>query len=315
MNVDTGQVDAEVWPTVSVVVPTRQRPELLLRALVAIDGQRYPGQIETVVVFDQDTPVTPQIDPSEDRTIRIMLNDRTPGLAGARNTGILAARGTLIAHCDDDDEWLPMKLRLQVEAMRGAGAAGGVVASGVSIVYADRTIDRIPPHSQVTFDQLLRSRIQEIHPSSIIATRQAFLGSVGLVDEGLPGSYGEDYDWLLRAARESPIIVVPEPLVRAFWHRSSFFADRWGMIVDALSYLLVKFPEFERDSRGLGRIYGQIAFANAAAGRSLDARAWARRAIRLNWRERRSYLALAVSTGVVSADTVLRLAHRVGRGI
>ena len=272
MNVETGQEDAGAWPTVSVVVPTRQRPELLNASLgrdrrpTVSGADRNGGRVRSGY-----SGHTGDRSEAEDRTIRIMLNDRTPGLAGARNTGILAARGTLIAHCDDDDEWLPMKLRLQVEAMRGAGASGGVVASGVSIVYADRTIDRIPPHSHVTFDQLLRSRIQEIHPSSILATRQAFLER-GPRGRGTPGELRGGLRLVVASgSRESHHRCARAARLR-FWHRSSFFADWWGMIVDALSYLLVKFPEFERDPRGLGRIYGQIAFANAAAGRRIDAK-------------------------------------------
>ena len=49
-------------PTVSVVVPTRHRPELLHRALVSILGQRYEGDIEVLVVFDQEDPLDPEIE-------------------------------------------------------------------------------------------------------------------------------------------------------------------------------------------------------------------------------------------------------------
>ena len=55
-----------------------------------------------------------------------MTNERTPGLAGGRNSGILAGSGELVAFCDDDDEWLPTKVEKQVEALAGAvGAHGG----------------------------------------------------------------------------------------------------------------------------------------------------------------------------------------------
>jgi hypothetical protein len=108
---------------------------------------------------------------------------------------------------------------------------------------------------------------------------------------------------------------VPEPLVRVHWHRSSFFADRWATIIDAIQYLVARYPEFERHPRGLARLYGRLAFANAALGNRAEARRWARRTLRLNPTERRGYLALGVSTGLVSAETLLRLAHRTGRGI
>lgn len=301
-------------PSISVVVPTRDRPELLRRSLASIVGQRYDGDIEVIVVFDQGTPTDVGVPESDTRRIRTIANDRVAGLAGARNCGVLAATGDLVAYCDDDDEWLPDKIRRQVEAMAREPSAE-VVVTGTAIVYGSRTIDRIPPDSHVTFDDLLRSRVQEVHPSSIVVKRGAMLDGIGLVDEEIPGSYGEDYDWLLRAARRAPILVVRSPLTRAYWHEASFFADRWTSIIDAIHYLIAKFPEFHRDRLGLALLYGRLAFAHAALGNRSEARMWARRTLRLNPRERRAYLALAVSTRLVSAPTLMRLAHRRGRGI
>ncbi|HEV2893829.1 MAG TPA: glycosyltransferase family A protein, partial [Actinomycetota bacterium] len=93
-------------PPVSVVVPTRDRPELLRRAVTAILEQTYQGPIECVVVFDQSDPDLPWGALPAGRRLVLVRNQRTPGLAGARNSGILAATGELVAFCDDDDEWL-----------------------------------------------------------------------------------------------------------------------------------------------------------------------------------------------------------------
>jgi glycosyltransferase involved in cell wall biosynthesis len=305
--------NASEFPTVSVIVPTRQRPELLRRALVAILGQRYEGAIEIVVVFDQEEPVDPEIEAGPGRSIRVMANARQPGLAGTRNTGILAATGDLIAHCDDDDEWLPDKVAMQVAAL--SGSESEVAVTGVTIVYGDRTIDRVFVDQQITLANLIGSRVQEAHPSSIMAERAAVVDGIGLVDEELPGGYGEDYEWLMRAARRHPILVVRRPLVRVYWHASSFFSDRWATIVEAIQYLLARYPEFQGSPLGQARLFGRMAFAYAAQGKRKEAREWARRTIRLNPRERRAYLALIVSTGLVSADALMRLAHRSGKGI
>ena len=105
------------------------------------------------------------------------------------------------------------------------------------------------------------SRRSTPQASSCVA---ALLTSIGLVDEQIPGSYGEDYDWLLRAARRRPIVAVEQPLVEVYWHWQSFFAERWEAIADALAYLLGKHPELRADRQGLARIQGQIAFAQAA---------------------------------------------------
>jgi glycosyltransferase involved in cell wall biosynthesis len=298
-----------------VIVATHGRPELLARAVASIVRQDYEGEVECLVVFDQEDPVRPLVEVPQGRSIRLLRNARTPGLAGGRNTGVLAATSELVAFCDDDDEWLPAKLRHQVGSIAGPPGAE-VVVTGMSIVTGDRTIDRIPANRSVTFEDLLHSRVQEIHPSSILAKRSALVeGAIGLVDEAIPGSYGEDYEWLLRASRVAPIAVVRSPLVRVHWHRSSYFADRWATIVQAIQYLLDSYPEFRSDPRGLARLYGRLAFAYAALGERANARTWARRALRLNPRERRAYLALAVAGRLVSADALMRLANRMGRGI
>jgi hypothetical protein len=87
------------------------------------------------------------------------------------------------------------------------------------------------------------------------------------------------------------------------------------MIVDALTYLLEKVPEFQGDKPGLARIYGQIALAHAASGEPRLARTWARRTIALQWRERRAYVALLISARLLKVETVQRLAHAAGKGL
>jgi glycosyltransferase involved in cell wall biosynthesis len=306
---------AEPWlPSVSVVVPTRDRPELLRRAVAAILGQTYPGPVQCVVVFDQSDPDLPLADPGPQRRLDLIRNQRTAGLAGARNSGVMHADGELVAFCDDDDEWLPDKLVRQVEQLRVRPDAG-VVTSGIFVRYGDRTTIRTSPTLVVTHGQLLRSRMFELHPSTVLVRRRLLLDRIGLVDEDIPGSYAEDYEWLLRAARVAPVLAVQQPLVTVHWHQASFFADRWRMIISALTYLVDKHRELEQEPSGLARIYGQIAFAHAALGERGAARRWARRTLSLNRRERRAYLALAVSLKLVTAGTVVRLAHSTGKGI
>jgi glycosyltransferase involved in cell wall biosynthesis len=303
----------EEFPSVSVIIATHDRPHLLAKAIEAVRVQDYPGPVECVVVFDQAEPDTTLARDDPRRPVVVVRNDRTPGLAGARNAGAAASSGELLAFCDDDDAWLPAKLRLQAERLAATGA--DVVVSGIHVSYGDKTVTRVPRPGDVTHAELLRRRVMEAHPSTVVVRRTAFLDKIGLVDEDIPGSYGEDYDWMLRAAAAGPIAVVAEPLVTVLWGRTSHFNRKWRTISDALQYLLRKHPGFADDPRGLARVQGQIAFAHAAMGERPEARTWALRTLRNSWREPRAYLALAVSLRVLSADRVLRLAHATGRGI
>ncbi|GHJ46415.1 glycosyl transferase [Catellatospora sp. TT07R-123] len=299
---------------VSVVVPTRNRPELLAKALDAILGQEYPGPIEVIVVFDQSEPDLSLRRDDPHREVRVITNARTQGLAGGRNTGIGAATGELVAFCDDDDEWLPGKLAAQV-ALLDARPESELCCIGVVIDYDGRDVERTLGKDSITLPDLLRDRLTELHPSTFLFRRAALVDGIGLVDENIPGSYAEDYELLLRAARRAPIANAPGALVRVRWHRQSYFTARWATIAEALQWLLERYPEFDSAPRGHARITGQIAFAQAAGGHRKDAIRWVRKTIRHSPREARSYLALAVATRLVSADSVLRKLHKRGRGI
>jgi len=301
-------------PLVSVIIATRDRPEMLRRALRRVLAQSYEGPIECVVVFDQ-TGADRSLELDEGlRRVRVLTNDRKPGLAGARNCGATSAKGTWLAFCDDDDEWLPAKLASQLAAL-AAKPEAHVATCGIYIQYGERTTIRVPDESKLTFEGFLTDRMTEVHPSTFVVDRAAFFGSIGMVDEELPGSYAEDYEWLLRASRATEIVSVPEPLARIWWHKKSFFSDRWAMISSALGHLLAEYPEFDDVPKGKARILGQRAFAEAAQGHRAGAIALARETLKLDRTEKRAMLALGIAGGPLSAETALKMAHRFGKGI
>ncbi|MTB84564.1 glycosyltransferase [Nocardioides sp. zg-578] len=298
-------------PAVDVVIATHARPELVRTAVDAVMAQDYPGVLRCLVVHDRCEPDDSLVREGRRRSVEVLVNTCTPGLAGSRNTGILAGAGDLVAFCDDDDVWFEDKVSRQVEEMERTGALTSV--TGIVVDYQDRRTTRIPRPEQMTVRELARHRVMAAHPSTVMVRRAALEGPIGLVDEDLPGSYAEDYDWILRAAGVGEVAVVEMGLVLVRWG-SSQFARQWSVIVAALDHLLAKHTAFAEDPRALGRIYGQRAFALAASG---DARALAAaaRAVRTWPWERRSYLAGAVALHLLSADRVLDLANRRGRGI
>jgi glycosyltransferase involved in cell wall biosynthesis len=302
------------WPLVSAVIPTMNRPQLLRRAVQSVIDQDYPGLIECLVVYDGTEPVMPDVQLRDGRTVQVLVNNRTKGLAGNRNTGYLAATGELVGSCDDDDEWLPGKLRAQIELLREHPEASAA-ASGFVYHYRGKDIPREAELPALSFADLLNDRHLEANASTYLIERRKLLDEIGLVDEQLPGSYAEDYELLLRAARLGPIVCVRQPQSRVYLHDSSFFADRWQTINDALTYLLERVPEFRQDPAGLARIEGQIAFSHAALGNRSSAAKWAVRSLRKSRGARQSYAALVVAGRLMSADRVLATARRFGRGI
>jgi glycosyltransferase involved in cell wall biosynthesis len=296
-------------PAVTVVIPTRDRPELLRQAVDSVLGQDYPGEIRCVIVHDGTEP---DMSLENDR-VTVTRNVRSPGLAGARNSGIAAARTELIAFCDDDDHWLPDKLARQVEVLQ-ADPDAQFVCCGIRIRYGDRLVERTLPVAQVSFEDLLRNRLTELHPSTFLI-RRSLLDKIGPVDEDLPGSYAEDYELLLRAARVAPIRTLPTVHAEILWHRKSYFTGRWATVSAALQRLLDSYPEFYGEPAGAARLTGQIAFAEAALGHRKLALRWAAKTARLRPTEPRAVLALAVASKAVTGERVVRALNARGRGI
>lgn len=300
-------------PLVTAVIATRDRPELLARAVASVVGQDYAGDVELIIVFDQASVRAELGSERPGRTVRAIPNSRSPGLAGARNTGIAAAHGVVVAFCDDDDTWVTDKLTRQVPQLMAEGVV--LAVGGIRIAYGETTRERIPPGGTIESSDLASSRVTGSHPSTFMMRRDALLGPLGLVDEQIPHGYGEDYDLLLRAAKVGRIAVVPAVLAVVLWHSGSYYSRRWAAMIDGLAYLLDKHPQIGADRRGRAWIQGQRAFAMAADGRRLAAARTAVASIRLNPREPRGPLALLVASRVVSAERVLNTLNARGRGI
>ena len=299
------------WPSVGVILPTHDRPQMLRTALSAVLAQDYPGIVQAVVVHDRSEPDQSVAD--GDR-VRVLANARTPGLAGARNTGVEALDTELVAFCDDDDEWLPGKLRAQVTALREQSAAE-FASCGIVVDFEGQPSVRLVGRDQVTYDDLLRSRMVMVHSSTYLARRAKLLDGIGLVEEDIPGGQNEDWDLALRAARRHPIVFVDQPLVRVAWGSTSYFAWQWQTKIDSLLWMLDRHPDIGRCRVGAARVYAQLAFAYACLGSKAEAWRWAKRALRSNWRERRVPFAVAVAAGLFSAQTVMKHLHARGHGI
>ena len=305
----------EHWPLVSVIVPTRGRPDLVRAAISSISGQTYPGPLECLVVHDQEPP-----DPdlaslgTADHQVRVMANRRTPGLAGARNSGLAEARGSFVATCDDDDVWHPAKLQAQIGRLLDQPDLL-VVGSGIRLMLPDGRIITWPARAErITQRLLLRNRVKELH-SSTLAMRRDVFAKAGLYDEQTPNGYAEDYDWLLRVARVGRIGAVRTPLADIRKDSGSWWPGDAAVTVAGLEYLLARHPEIARSPRGHARLLGQIAFSRSLLGQRGRALRYAATAIARWPASPHGYLALAHIVTGVDRKHVLRAARLVGRGL
>lgn len=202
---------------VSVVIPTRNRWQLLsqraLRAALLQQGVEH----EVIVVDDGSTDETPErLRAVDDPRVRVLRHDAPGRVARARNTGITAARGEWIAFLDDDDSWSPHKLRLQLAAVRSVGAdfafADVVTVNGDGeVLYVSSS----PRPEALCHDVLARPAIPA-GPSNVLV-RAELVRRLGGFDDRFVNL--EDWDLWIRLAWAGKAAAVPEILVGYLEHR------------------------------------------------------------------------------------------------
>jgi Glycosyl transferase family 2/Sulfotransferase family len=254
------------WPPVSVIMPTRGRPELVRESIAAVVGQTYPGDIECIVVHDQEPPDKSLSSLGTARhRVRVVTNAHTPGLAGARNTGLDLVHGDFVATCDDDDVWHPDKLQVQVARLLDEPDLR-IIGSGMRLLLpGNKILDWDGRAERISYELLLRNRVKELHSSTLVIRRDA-LDKVGRYDEELPNGYAEDYDWVLRVARTGPVGMVTQPLADIRKNSTSWYQGSAQTTARGLEYMLAKHPDIAASPRGHARMLGQIAFARSLMG-------------------------------------------------
>ena len=145
-------------PLVSAVIPTRDRPDSLRRAVVSVLDQGLEP-LEVVVVDDGSQPSVGDEISSMDHRIRVIRIDGSVGPAAARNLGASRAQGSFIAFLDDDDYWLPGKIEACLDCFDRFPQAGAVFHltgrseskdEGSECTFHPQPLDRMllrqPPH-------------------------------------------------------------------------------------------------------------------------------------------------------------------------
>jgi LmbE family N-acetylglucosaminyl deacetylase len=192
---------APTGPLVSVVVRTKDRPELLAEALRSLDRGTY-RHVEIVLVNDGGvSPSPPEIALP---LVRVEL-PHNRGRAAAANAGVAAASGEYIAFLDDDD---------LVEPEHLATLVGMVAAADVRVAYTDAAVGvyelapgsgwccrerRLPYSRDFDGERLL---VDNYIPFHTLLIARELLAAVGPFDEGLP--FFEDWDFLIRLAAQAP---------------------------------------------------------------------------------------------------------------
>jgi glycosyltransferase involved in cell wall biosynthesis len=189
-------------PTVSVVIPTHNRAALLARAIRSVQGQTYP-YLEIIIVDDASIDNTRELVESlDDKRIRYLRHETNLGGSAARNTGIHAATGEVIAFLDDDDEWMLEKTEEQLKIVNDYEV---VVCTSVG------TDDELPRYNLKETLEVDDLRQGPWGGTGVLMARAKVLKET-IFDESLPR--GQDWDLFIRLALKHKIAYLNKPLLR-----------------------------------------------------------------------------------------------------
>lgn len=211
-------------PASSVIIPTRNRPEQVVRCLDALAAQAIePGSFEVVVVDDGSEPPL-ALDPARwaHAFPLVVIRQSNTGPAGARNRGVSAARGEILAFTDDDclpsPTWLAelaAGIRERPEALIGGSTVNGLVDHSFSEA------------SQLILEMVYAyfnsepTRAFFFASNNIACRRDRFLACGGF-DAEFPGAAAEDREFCDRWRMQGRPLVWRSSAIIEHRHRQEF---------------------------------------------------------------------------------------------
>ena len=264
-------------PTVSIIILTYNREELLLETLQSVFAQSYTD-FEIIILDDGSTDQTRQrLEELDHASIQYHYTPHLGNLSQLRNLAWTFAKGEFIAFLDADDIWLPRKLEKQIEVIK--------TDENLAFVYTDaeefnakgilRPRIYAPYEEEWTaadqFERTLSGQMP-IYASTVLI-RRSLAEKVGKFEEALILG---DTHYLLRLTQQHPCQVIFEPLVRIRKHEQniSVYKEREAYI-EMLSLLAV-FQEDQSVTRSdiheyKAFYYRQLAQFDRRAGNWLSA--------------------------------------------
>lgn len=207
-------------PLVSVIVPTYNRPDLLVRAVKSIRSQTYRN-IEIIVVNDGGVDVENIVGwAGNDTNLTYVRHGRNRGLAAARNSGLRVAMGEIIAYLDDDDLFLPEHVATLVRTLQTGDKPFAYTEAEYVLEVPEfgqmKECQRAKPYSNIPYSKK-RLHISNYIPVNTWGHWKFILDKVGYFDETLDNH--EDWEFLLRCSRHFDLQPIPKVTVEVHQQR------------------------------------------------------------------------------------------------
>lgn len=227
-------------PLVSVIIPTFQRSEYLIRAVESVLNQTYPN-IELIVVDDNDGENQYRVDTYgnirsyiKKGDVKYLKHEANKGLPSARNTGIKSSKGEFVAFLDDDDQWLPQKIEKQIDLFQKLGDSYGIIGSYWKIINEFDNTERIRTlKHRGDLSEILA--LNHFAPPSMVVVKKKYLDQVNNFDENF--RWREDIELYYRLSFLCEFDFVEEVLVNYYQHPDAMSTNFEKKLNATLQYL------------------------------------------------------------------------------
>lgn len=226
-------------PSVTVVIPTHNRANILTRAVISALRQTYP--IHEVIIADDGST-----DNTESVVRSMMLKDNriqyvpksaldAKGAQAARNRGVRVATGDWIAFLDSDDEFLANKIEKQMAVAQSAQ---------VAVVHCECFVKRGDLKPELFGTPALSGNIYKDVLTSpgptfpALMVKKEALEAIGLLDQEVPSF--QEWDTVIRLAKKYEFGYVPEPLYMYHCHQGETISKDMKRHAKGYAYIVEK---------------------------------------------------------------------------
>ena len=208
--------------TVTVVIPTKDRAELLALTLASVLRQRHVA-VDVVVVDDGGQPGTEDLVRALAPAATVVRHETSRGVSASRNSGLARATTPWVAFLDDDDLWSADKLARQLQAMAAAPASLWTCSTAVMFTGAGEVLGLQHPPERDGLAEVLHTRNTMPGGGSGVVVDRQLMYEIGGFDERL--SSLADWDCWIRLAERAPLATVCAPDVGYRIHATSMLHD------------------------------------------------------------------------------------------
>lgn len=223
-------------PLVSVIIPTLNRQDLLMRSIQSVLAQTFED-FELVIVDDgSDDNTEVKVKQIKDKRIFYTKSAFNKGAQAARVKGVWEAKGDFICFLDSDDEWYPDKLEKQVKTFGNLPDSVGVVHGDCDIYYeatGEKKLFMVPKLSGAIYEKLLR-RPGPMY-QCLMVRRKCFEETPGAIDPDVP-SY-QEWDTSINLSKKYDFYFIDEPLMVYNRHKGETIS--YDSLRDIKGYLYI----------------------------------------------------------------------------